>query len=62
MGKANGIEARQTVVDYLIGEVWGNTGGNPEWAQPLPAPDSNGVVQLKKDDYTTYFDSETTNR
>ena len=59
MGKANGIEARQTVVDYLIGEVWGNTGGNPEWAQPLPAPDSNGVVQLKKDDYTTYFDSET---
>ena len=59
MANSNGAEARQAVVDFLIGEVWGQPAGNPVWALPLPAADSNGVVQLKKDDYSTYFDAET---
>ncbi len=58
MATSNGIVARQTIVDYLVGEVWGQSSGTPAWAVPLPAPDKDGVVQLKKDDYATYFDAE----
>lgn len=57
MVSTQGYEARQFVADYLIGEIWGPTATNPEWAQPLPAPDAHGIVQLKKDDQITYVDA-----
>lgn len=53
-----GLKARQTVVDYLLGEIWGPVGGNHPWALPLPKADESGVVRLKKDDGNTYFDAE----
>jgi hypothetical protein len=53
------IEARQAVADFFVGEMWGLVGDLPPYAVPLPSPDSDGVIQLKKDDKNVYFDSVT---
>ncbi len=55
----NAPGARQAVLDYFLGEVWGQVGENPTYALPLPSPDSHGVVNLKHEDRNVYFDSET---
>lgn len=53
------VDARQAVANYFVGEMWGLVGELPSYALPLPAPDADGVVRLKKDDKSVYFDSGT---
>lgn len=51
--------ARETVTNYLIGEVWGPRAKDPE-ALELPSPGTDGIVHFPKDAQgTRYFDSET---
>lgn len=59
MGNDTNATARQAVVDYFIGEVWGQVGELPPYALPLPAADANGIIQLKHEDRNVYFDAET---
>lgn len=51
--------AREAVTNYLIGEVWGPRGKDPD-AIELPAPGPDGIVHFPKDAQgTRYFDPET---
>ena len=51
--------AREAVTDYLVGEVWGPQGKDPE-AIELPAPGVDGLIHFPKDAQgTKYFDPET---
>ena len=59
MGNETDLTARQAVVDYLVGEVWGQPGKAQSYALPLPQPDSEGIVQLKHEDKNVYFDGDT---
>ncbi len=51
--------ARDAVTNYLIGEVWGPKGRDPE-ALELPSPSADGIIHFPKDAQgTRYFDPQT---
>jgi hypothetical protein len=52
--------AREEVVQYLIGELWGPVTSLPAGAKPLPDPDSDNVYHFPGDEQDVkYFDPET---
>lgn len=53
------ITARDAVVNYFVGEIWGQPGEKQPYSLPLPNPDANGVVQLKHEDKNLYHDGLT---
>lgn len=59
MKAASEMTARDAIVNYFVGEIWGQPGEIQPYSLPLPAPDSKGVVQLKHEDKNLYHDAET---
>jgi hypothetical protein len=59
MTAASKMTAREAVVNYFVGEIWGQPGEKQPYSLPLPSPDANGVVQLKHEDKNLYHDADT---